>query len=371
MSIASEITRLQNAKSALKTAIEGKGVTVPSGATLEEYPALVSGIRAPYILNPLNGTELGNSTYSGIITHQYQVSRSNIVECSLTYTTNTMWDNFHGFWNSNAQTVAKLKQLDGMGTDVTITDGGLLSINYDRSQTEVNEYNWLSKSLINVILTLEDGCSLTDFFYGWSYYSCFVKNTPITLFDGTRKPVQDVIYDDELLVWDFDNGTMSHARPLWIQSARRASEYKLVTLDDGKQLRLVGAGENCHRLFCVEDGAFVYANNMVGKTTVYENGAQHKVVSCEVVKDDVEYYNIITDYHMNLYADEVLTSCRYSNLYPIKDMVYVKDTMDIIPIDEYKVSEEYYYGMRLGESCINPKDTIAYIANLEAFRTLR
>lgn len=44
MSIASEIERLQNAKSALKTAIEGKGVTVSSSAKLEDYPALVDSI---------------------------------------------------------------------------------------------------------------------------------------------------------------------------------------------------------------------------------------------------------------------------------------------------------------------------------------
>ena len=44
MSIASEITRLQTAKADLKTAIEGKGVTVPSSAKLDAYPALVESI---------------------------------------------------------------------------------------------------------------------------------------------------------------------------------------------------------------------------------------------------------------------------------------------------------------------------------------
>lgn len=44
MSIASEITRLQNAKADLKTAIEGKGVTVASSAKLDAYPALVESI---------------------------------------------------------------------------------------------------------------------------------------------------------------------------------------------------------------------------------------------------------------------------------------------------------------------------------------
>ena len=44
MSIASEIERLQNAKSALKTAIEGKGVTVPASTKLDGYSVLVDSI---------------------------------------------------------------------------------------------------------------------------------------------------------------------------------------------------------------------------------------------------------------------------------------------------------------------------------------
>ena len=46
MSVQSEITRLQNAKTALKTAIEGKSVTVPSSAKLDAYPALINSIQA-------------------------------------------------------------------------------------------------------------------------------------------------------------------------------------------------------------------------------------------------------------------------------------------------------------------------------------
>lgn len=46
MAISDEISRLQSAKSALKTSIEGKGVTVPSSAKLDAYPALVDSIQA-------------------------------------------------------------------------------------------------------------------------------------------------------------------------------------------------------------------------------------------------------------------------------------------------------------------------------------
>lgn len=44
MSIASEITRLQTAKADIKAAIEDKGVTVPSAATLDDYADYVSAI---------------------------------------------------------------------------------------------------------------------------------------------------------------------------------------------------------------------------------------------------------------------------------------------------------------------------------------
>lgn len=44
MSIASEISRLQTAKADLKTAIEGKGVTVSSGTKLDGYADLVDSI---------------------------------------------------------------------------------------------------------------------------------------------------------------------------------------------------------------------------------------------------------------------------------------------------------------------------------------
>ena len=46
MSIQTELTRLTNAKAAIKAAIEGKGVTVPSGAKLDALAELVESIEA-------------------------------------------------------------------------------------------------------------------------------------------------------------------------------------------------------------------------------------------------------------------------------------------------------------------------------------
>ena len=45
MSIATEITRLQNAKASIKTSIENKGVTVPSATKLDGYSTLIDSIQ--------------------------------------------------------------------------------------------------------------------------------------------------------------------------------------------------------------------------------------------------------------------------------------------------------------------------------------
>ena len=45
MSIATEITRLQNAKASIKTSIENKGVVVPSATKLDGYSTLIDSIQ--------------------------------------------------------------------------------------------------------------------------------------------------------------------------------------------------------------------------------------------------------------------------------------------------------------------------------------
>ena len=46
MSIQTELTRITNAKAAIKTAIEGKGVTVPDGTLLDGMATLIESIEA-------------------------------------------------------------------------------------------------------------------------------------------------------------------------------------------------------------------------------------------------------------------------------------------------------------------------------------
>lgn len=181
-------------------------------------------------------------------------------------------------------------------------------------------------------------------------YACFVYGTQITLADGTAKSVEDITYSDKLLVWDFDNGCFSSAFPLWILEESVAPRYYHLSFDDGSTLNVIvdhrGLG---HRLFCLDTNRFEYSHTCVGKSVVTKNGVV-KMVSCDIIEYDVKYYNIITDYHMNLYANDILTSTGLNNLYPVKDMRFVKEERTPIPISALKeCPEKYYHGLRIGE----------------------
>ena len=72
MSIQTELTRLTNAKAAIQTAIEGKGVTVPEATLLDGMASLIESIEAgggatePYIEEVIDGNgDITNATLHG------------------------------------------------------------------------------------------------------------------------------------------------------------------------------------------------------------------------------------------------------------------------------------------------------------------
>ena len=70
MSVSTEIQRLTSAKASIKSAIEAKGVTVPSATTLDGYAALIAAIKTGS--NPRMGTVLGTRTNATTISFSVQ-----------------------------------------------------------------------------------------------------------------------------------------------------------------------------------------------------------------------------------------------------------------------------------------------------------
>lgn len=192
---------------------------------------------------------------------------------------------------------------------------------------------------------------------------CYTADTIITLADGTTKQVKDITYDDELKVWNFDEGKDDVAKPLWIKRTEYAKSYQLVTLSDGNTIKLCGSDGKYHCMFDVTEQKFNHAVDCIGHEVYTENGIA-TVVSIEEVKEKVDHYNVVTNYHMNLYANHILTSTEKNNIYPIADMKFVKDDRKIVPYEEFEkahISRKYYDGWRAGEWSEPLKDVITHL----------
>ena len=162
--------------------------------------------------------------------------------------------------------------------------------------------------------------------------ACLIEGTQITLADGTTKAIEDITYDDELLVWNFYEGKFDKAKPTWIKVAEVAPRYNLVKFSNGADVGFVGAGgeKGYHRIFNKEAGAFTHTGckDTPNRTTTFtQDETFPTVVSQEVVEKEVKFYNVITDKHYNLFANGILTSCRLSNKYRIKDMRYIGEKL--------------------------------------------
>ena len=71
MSVQTELTRITNAKAAIKAAVEGKGVTVPNGTLLDGMASLIESIEAGGGAKIATGsfTNISQENYSTEITH--------------------------------------------------------------------------------------------------------------------------------------------------------------------------------------------------------------------------------------------------------------------------------------------------------------
>lgn len=163
-------------------------------------------------------------------------------------------------------------------------------------------------------------------------YICLIEGTLVTLADGSTKPIEDITYDDELLVWNFYDGKFDKAKPCWIKKVEIASEYNLCKFSNGSEVGFVGEGGNVgyHRIYNDELNQFTHTGveeTPNGTHTFAQDETKPMLVSQKVVKRNVKFYNVITEKHYNLFANGILTSCRLSNKYAIKDMKYYGDLL--------------------------------------------
>lgn len=335
---------------AVADAIREKGGTSEALAWPQGYVdaiGAISGGGGGPILNPLCGAEM--FVENGSVTYQYE------------------FDPLYGKPYS-----AYVFEIDWMGMSVPPPSIYTARATFDNSTSvlTISNSGAMNAGCVFVIEFLwgdnpGSGYMANPVWFDWVkaglYYNpCYLRGTLITLADGTQKPVEEVSYDDELLVWDFDEGRFSSAKPLWIKRPQKKVGYHRLKLESGKTLDVVGTDGKAHRLLDTDAGEFVWSTDMVGHRTMTLDG-DDRLVSCEWAEEPCEYYNIVTERHINCYANGILTSCRYNNVYPIRDMRFVKEQRESVSFEAYDVPRKWYDGLRLAEQTIPIADTNEYV----------
>lgn len=97
-------------------------------------------------------------------------------------------------------------------------------------------------------------------------------------------------------------------------------------------------------------GKFIYTTESVGDLVFTLDGLDLSE-SCIRYEGTCKFYNIITERHFNVFANGILTSCSLNNMYPIKDMKYIKDNRELRGINEYsEIPKKWFDGLRLAEN---------------------
>lgn len=146
---------------------------------------------------------------------------------------------------------------------------------------------------------------------------CLTEGTLITLADGSLKKIEDLTFEDELLVWDFFEGKYTSANPTLLLDDG-TKEYDVINLrfDDESEIDII----DIHGFYDCEANEYVYIEpenvaSYVGKKfakpVMDENGNKSNafvtLVDYEVSRKTLGCYTVLTAYHNNCIANGMLT----------------------------------------------------------------
>lgn len=151
---------------------------------------------------------------------------------------------------------------------------------------------------------------------------CLVEGTLITLADGTKKKVEDLTVNDNLLVFNHETGKWDTAPFMLMVHAKTPANYHRVVelrFSDNSILRIAYE----HGLYDKDLNKYVFiseynARDFIGHsfvTSKYNNGevvtSTTKLVDVTVRTECVRIFNPVSTWHVNVVANDFLTTSPY------------------------------------------------------------
>lgn len=194
-------------------------------------------------------------------------------------------------------------------------------------------------------------------------FACLVKGTKILLANGKYKNIENITYEDLLAVWDFENGKITYEYPIWLEKKTVTNKYTKTTFSDGKNIKTVAL----HGMFSPTYNEFISINDenkyKVGTEILKIKDGKFKnvkITKIETIKEEVEFYHVVSTRYYNVIANDILTTdgtVILSNLYGFtKELTWPENRKTIMSsgvytYDDFKDFLPYYMfkGMRVEE----------------------
>lgn len=179
--------------------------------------------------------------------------------------------------------------------------------------------------------------------------SCIVAGTMLTLADGTQKRIEDITAQDQVLIFNHETGAYEAGFVLFTSHKEEAERlHRVINLQfsDGTVLRIVGE----HAAFDLDLNRYVYlaednVNAYIGHsfyTTQYVDGqfvgGSVTLTGAFVTEEVVKVYCPVTAYHMNCFAEGLLTMPNMPN--NIHGMINIFEFGENLKYDEEKMQAD-------------------------------
>lgn len=214
--------------------------------------------------------------------------------------------------------------------------------NYSASGSGEQDGNGIISGSFSTIVPVTDDLTLS----GTASYSfvCLVEGTKVLLANGEYKNIEDIEYNDLLMVMSHDTGELVYEYPIWIEKKGTTSDYQRITFSDGTILETVGT----HGIFSKDLNKYVSVLNEkefhVGSNVVKvkDNKVEIvKVIKIEKKTNKVNYYHVASTRYHNIISNNILTTDALliiSNMFKFNEnLSWASDR------EEYLKSKDFFY----------------------------
>ena len=191
---------------------------------------------------------------------------------------------------------------------------------------------------------------------------CLIEGTKVRLANNEEKNIEDIKYDDLLLVWSYEKGKVVEEYPLWIEKEKKTQQYTKITFSDQSTINIyydhAFFSTDINKFVSVRDKNNFHIGTKVLKVTKENTLKEVSVEKIEPIQEEKMYYFVASTRYYNIISDDFITTDAYTditNLYefdknatwkekPSQELDY-RYLEDVLPYYMYK-------GFRAGEVAI-------------------